>query len=530
LFVDNINDSLITVNVQTNIHASNNPYANDLILIAHIRGTICFSSVENLKSGQAVFQIPKKGIPSGIMHITLFNQQTEPLCERLVFINSHDNLKISVNTDKAIYSPDEEIKMQISVSDNQNKPVEANLSLSVNFANNVDNSTTAKNILNYLLLSSDLKGEIEQAGYYFRDNEANARIALDYLMMTQGWRRFVWQKILKDEFPKIEYEKEKYISIKGKVVKPYLKIPIPYSSVTMNLLSEYNDMLTTSCDMNGEFIFKNLDYSNMMDISIEGKKKSGKQNVLVILEDISSPEINFSPEQFMVENDFVIGKKRKKKNYAIDSISVLEMDKKIKRYRLHRSADVVIEFRENTLYYNVFDVLIGRVPGLSVKFDSGTVMRGENITIMGRKPLFLLDGDPIEATDIVPIEPKDIERIEILYDPNKTSVYEEKGDNGVIAVYLRETRVMSRKEILFHMYGYHKAREFYQPTYTNPEYQNAEKMNSTIYWNPTVKTDSQGQATVTFLKPKQTGSLQTTIEGISPNGSIVFTEKLIDMR
>lgn len=41
-----------------------------------------------------------------------------------------------------------------------------------------------------LLLSSDLQGYVEDPGYYFRNPDRTTDMALDALLMTQGWRRY----------------------------------------------------------------------------------------------------------------------------------------------------------------------------------------------------------------------------------------------------------------------------------------------------------------------------------------------------
>ena len=46
-----------------------------------------------------------------------------------------------------------------------------------------------QNILSFFLLSSDLKGEIENPGYYFSSG-ADRSADLDALLLTQGWRKY----------------------------------------------------------------------------------------------------------------------------------------------------------------------------------------------------------------------------------------------------------------------------------------------------------------------------------------------------
>lgn len=49
------------------------------------------------------------------------------------------------------------------------------------------------NILTEMLLGSELKGFVENPGYYFEADDSIRRQALDLLMMVQGWRRYSWK-------------------------------------------------------------------------------------------------------------------------------------------------------------------------------------------------------------------------------------------------------------------------------------------------------------------------------------------------
>ncbi len=59
----------------------------------------------------------------------------------------------------------------------------------------VSPSIDVHNIKGSLLLEADLKGYIENAGWYFAGEEEERMEALDLLLSTQGWRRFSWQEI-----------------------------------------------------------------------------------------------------------------------------------------------------------------------------------------------------------------------------------------------------------------------------------------------------------------------------------------------
>src|SRR5690606_25613537 len=78
-------------------------------------------------------------------------------------------------------------------------------------------SDNKENIYTQLLLTSDLKGYVYNPAYYFSNDADSTKQRLDLVMMTNGWRRFNWQKLLNEGFPAITHPAEKYISVTGKI-------------------------------------------------------------------------------------------------------------------------------------------------------------------------------------------------------------------------------------------------------------------------------------------------------------------------
>jgi hypothetical protein len=46
-----------------------------------------------------------------------------------------------------------------------------------------------------ILLSSDIKGKVYNPGYYLASDADSVTANLDLVMLTNGWRRFDWEKI-----------------------------------------------------------------------------------------------------------------------------------------------------------------------------------------------------------------------------------------------------------------------------------------------------------------------------------------------
>ena len=170
-----------------------------LHIIAEIGGQVYHrQTIKNAKNG--IIDIKTDDLPMGIMKLTVFDEQLRPQVERLTFINAHREISVQVKFDKERYEPRQLVQMSITAQDNTGKGVVGNFSASIvedkwhTFADDKQD-----NILSYLLMSSELRGEIYEPNFYFDKKEAKASQALDYVMMTHGWRRFGWREVLENE-------------------------------------------------------------------------------------------------------------------------------------------------------------------------------------------------------------------------------------------------------------------------------------------------------------------------------------------
>ena len=139
-------------------------------------------------------KIPVKEFPlQGIAEFTLYNENGQPMAERLVYVHPERKLHIELNTDSVRYFTRGKGKLNVKVTDEAGNPVQAHLGLSI-FDGAYQNELNPENMLSYCLLSTEIKGNIHNPAYYFDDNNKDRLSALDLLLLTQGWRRYVWEK------------------------------------------------------------------------------------------------------------------------------------------------------------------------------------------------------------------------------------------------------------------------------------------------------------------------------------------------
>ncbi|MBC7650844.1 MAG: hypothetical protein H7101_03760, partial [Deinococcales bacterium] len=173
-----------------------------------------YNAAVNLTSKKTVLgQIPIENLPTGILQLSVFDNNWLPIAERILFVNNHLH---QFFPDLVTVKQDEKKRSKNSFELTVNDTVFSNLSISVTDANLFSDTTT--NIFSQLLLSGDLKGNIYNPSYYFSNASDSVANHLDLVMLTHGWRRYKWEDILNKKTPSLIYARDSdYLQIKGKV-------------------------------------------------------------------------------------------------------------------------------------------------------------------------------------------------------------------------------------------------------------------------------------------------------------------------
>jgi hypothetical protein len=196
-------------------------------------------------------------MPSGILHFTVFNNDGLPLAERLSFVDNREyESKGQVEVIKQGTGKREENSIDIIFADT----VQRSLSVSVTDIS-ASGFAGKNNIISSLLLTSDLRGMIHNPAWYFqKNNDTTVQQALDNLMLTHGWSRFSWKKILAGEFPDKKINDQYLIAVPGLVQDSKTKAPVRGGQLSLFLepadsVSQHFDI---PVDNNGRFTIDSL--------------------------------------------------------------------------------------------------------------------------------------------------------------------------------------------------------------------------------------------------------------------------------
>ena len=163
----------------------------NISITAKQNGILCCTA-EGIVKGQRTVNIPIEYFPlQGIVEITLFDAVKRPVAERLAFVNPEKQLSITATTDLKQYKSRDTGKVRLQVTDTSGNPIKAELAVSI-FDKAYLYQPGHENILSHCFLSEQIRGNIFNPTYYFDEQNEDRLQSLDLLMLTQGWRNYVW--------------------------------------------------------------------------------------------------------------------------------------------------------------------------------------------------------------------------------------------------------------------------------------------------------------------------------------------------
>lgn len=514
-----------------------------LTLVAQSGGQIYYAAKSNPGSTNFTATVPRDRFPSGIAQFTLFSSKGEPLNERLVFIQNADQLKLNVRSDKQTYAPQQKVKIKLNAQNSDAKPVIGSFSASVTDETKVPVDENAQNsIMANFLLTSDLRGYIENPNYYFNNPTGQTRNDLDLLMLTQGYHRFKWKQILNDKLSVITYQPEKILGISGHITTLGGK-PIVHGKVTLLSTQKGFFYLDTLTDEQGRFEFKNLSFSDSVKFVIQARTVKDRKNVQIDLDNViqqgvsqnkTAPDLKVSVydgSSAYLTSTKALYNEELKYGLAKRTIVLKEVVIKDTRTAVKHStnlngpgnADQVLTGDQLGMGLTDLSMLEGRLIG--VRFQNGVPY-----STRGGQMAVYLDGMKLQSDELSMINMSEVASIEVLRSIAYTGIYGGSGGpGGELIITLKDGSEIYKDNlkrpvpgiITYSPIGYYKARLFYSPQYDDPKTNiPVADMRTTIYWNPNIITDKDGSASFDFFNAGSKATYRVVIEGIDGDGNL----------
>ena len=474
-----------------------------IYLLGQMRGMICCMAKGILKDSLKISIPLDNFLYQGIAEFTLFDSSMQPVAERLVYVHPQKRLYITAEPTKTSFAIREKASIKIKATDEEGKPVRANLGISV-YDQAYNNPADPVNILAYCYLSSQIRGRICNPTYYFDEKNSDRKEALDLLLLTQGWRRYLWnavesdyqgQPFLTDEINGIQTLKSKKKAKQNEGAEQLIQI--------------------FGAKGNSQFIWTDSTGHFMVDPD----KMKALQGGYVYLKPMLSKE--FKPTLELVDYFPLIDSVKKKRPYYYP-IAELSHHKREQLLDLPViGSDSTILLSEVTItakgHKPFRDKMMGRLDSLAqMDLATGWVCECQkNIP-------FLNDYLPgythhiyhtasYKGKKFPPVNGKTY--LLIKYVAQASGVYVEDQKQIVYRGPIYSDEELLKMNNLLRTKGYYGKREFYQPDEVDMQLSTPDARN-TLLWAPSVITDEKGEAEVHFYCSDINTGFIGVVEGV----------------
>ncbi len=518
---DNANQLAVTVN--------SNVGQGEVYLFAHTKSTSKSIQSAALINGTAKFLIDKNILGEGISHLTVFNSDRKPVCERLYFKRPAQKVVIASNPNQEQYGVRKKVNVDISVKDLQGQPLVSDLSMSVY---QIDSLQTAEpgDIVNYLWLTFDLKGNIESPDYYFKNKDAEADQAVDNLMLSQGWSRFKWEEILKNPNPSFSFLPE-YTGhlVTAKLTGIATNQPEKNITAYFAVPGKRVQLYTAKSDSTGKLIFNTKDFYGPGEIVVQTNTEKDSTYRIDILSPFSEKFSKSTLPVFTLTGQMQNALKARSLDMQVQNLYAGNQLKQFYNPKIDSSAFYGKSFfpyklDDYTRFTTMEEVLREYIRSLIVVKQQ----KRFHIRIISEKamlsgdPLVMLDGVPVFNMDkVMAIDPLKIRKLELV----KSQYFWQSTEfEGIVNLTTYKGDLggyeFDPHAVIVDYEGMQLEREFYSPVYETNQ-QMASRLpdfRNVLYWSPAVSTNAQGKTQVNFYTSDRSGNYIGVLQGITATG------------
>ena len=536
-------------------------------------------------------QVTMDSFPTGVLQLTVFDKNWQPVAERLCFINN-GKFEVSprinykqINTQKRGMN-----SIEIIMPDT----IPANMSLSITDAD-FNNEARTTNILTNLLLSSDIRGYVHNPSYYFTDNaDDKIKEQLDLVMLTHGWRRYNWENMRTGILPEIKFRPDNYLSVYGQMseelikkidkgeqvnllvktkdstsrfyfVKPDAKGLLKATGLIFYDTAKIYYSLNTDKQYNKHMAFSTSNYTlvrspfinNMYDHLVKDTSGTSFNATATLFKYYETKNKNAVPEKEKTM-ERVIVRNDSRQNWKNDPM--LKMDEKYATGMFSGGATAysfdLLHDEKSWERFDIYNYLTGKVPGLILAFPIQASRGGEKlgtdryfvylpkINMVGgsggipqqTNVLIYIDEREVETTQLETISLTQIAYVKFI--PNFLGKGLEPGKDAIypaISIYLKkgDDLIDRRAKItdlgMVKVPGYSPVKEFYVPDYSQSNDAIGNDSRTTLLWQPCIFTGKNYTTVpITFYNNDFSKRIKIVLEGTNDEGKLIHVEKIIE--
>ncbi len=412
------------------------------------------------------------------------------------------HVNITANTDRKKYATRDRVKIDISVSGADGKPVQADLSVSV------------------------VKSYLAGAGRKYLIDRAASGGSVNDLSASPS------------HLPDLEGE-----LIKGVIFNKVTNQPLKETDISLSFVGKIARCQFTRTNAEGEFFFVVKDQSGLAEIVIQPLIPDISGSYVELHQPFCNTFNGFRPPVF--ELDSILAGKL---NNAVITMQVSNnyeqaRDKStdfvaLKKPDFFGGSDRTVHIADFIELTNIREVVRELLPEVTLftrdKKAALKVVSSNPYQIFDKPALVLFDGVPVsDIEELMKVSAKELERIEII---NTRYFYSDYVFEGIISFVSKEgilNAIESSSSVFRQVFeGCLKDEVFYSPDYSSSAARSGRipDFRNTLYWNPDVITSSDGTAAIEFYTSDEEMEYTVTIEGFTSAGTKLFYSTPLSVR
>lgn len=581
-YVVNVTNKPGALSIQVSCNTAT-PHDTLAIFMSHQGQPFAYRLVSCTAETPSTFLVRTKDIPAGVLQISLINRAGATLCTRFSFVTPKTQLRITPAGLKPVYTPYAPIRCQLQVTNAAGQPIQSNLSVSVRDAVRSDYLEYDNNIYTDLLLTSDLKGYIHQPGYYFAGASLQKQTELDVLLMIHGWRKYDMSQLISTASFSPLQSPETSLILRGQIKSLIQKNEL--QNIAVSVMAKTDSVIiagSTVTNEQGHFEIPVEDFENTMEAVFQTKQKGKEQKKMtsILINRNFSPtlrsyEYNEWHPQWkevsrwmqatkQIDSLYLDSIRQVDNLHLLNTVEVVAKRRKTPTLKTHiyqQSLDAYYDIRQSIDKLRDEGKEIYTLPEIMEKLTPFFRWDRQNDTYSYKqKPIcYFLGGRMLASTEIASML-TEVDGLQSIYiceganafdggtfkDAQVSSIenaprdfdHEERVNVTELSKYVvfyltplplrdienkqQQAARGTRQTII---QGYNRPLAFYSPIYKDALPPVLPDQRRTLYWNPSIRTDSNGKVTIDCYNSNYSASLIIRAETISNGivGTLTFS-------
>ena len=504
-------------------------------IFVQTHGLINFKNSVTLSGEVTTAMVPRDQLIPGLNHITIFNSAEKPICEKYIFTPSSDSSLLSLESSGTFKTRD---KVSIEIK-NELDPTKSLVNLSMSVSPQSESLLT--DIEDYMIFGSEF-GVLPLNSTRSAMNDMPEEALGNYLSALQSnWIN--WNSILSGDFPERKYDRETESHfIYGRLLKLNTQIPESNHIMYLSIPGKEATFQYATTDINGDFHFAIPLEGNYKDFIIQ--PENGDEDFSIKIETSFSDKY---PEKVTLHDTFTEDQPNTNSklgiNYQVMKIfsseNLSDEQKPViftgDSKRFYGKPDIELVMSDYIKLPSMEEVFFELIPGVFLRKKKGgyeiTLIDQDESKAFEKPPLVFVDGVVIrDAAVIANLDPDLVEKIDAVSTKYVVGYYLIHGLVNII------TKAGDFSSITLPDYAVRLGYNLTEPvsSFTCPDYSlQADRNNhipdfrNTLYWNPSIKPDTNGKMKVEFSASDYVSDYIVRIQGLAKNGKPVSISKLI---